>query len=156
LTPKEIPEFFEIEAKLDIAMPQDLLNNVNAAVMATQGDNPLMTVSHAQQNLLQIGQPEEMQRAIWTERLSNLFYQRFVNMMMAQDAQAKQAALNPMANAGGAPGVPRPPVPGPQTPQGIGTPELTEPAKPFPNLESPYEPMPPMAPPDQEIPEEVL
>lgn len=144
ITGKEIPKYFEIEAKLDIAMPQDLLNNVNAAVMATQGDRPLMTVAHAQEKFLQIGQPEEMQRAIWTENLVNLFYKDFTNRMMQAQAQAAQAAqagpTNMPGGVTGGNGNQPPPI----IPPGAPTPSQTEPQQPFPPIQSPYENYPPM------------
>lgn len=152
LEPSDIPEFFEIEAKLDIAMPQDLLNNVNAAVMGTQGDNPLFDVNYAREKLLQIGQPEEMQRSIWTQKVESLFYQKFINDQMAAMAQAMQAAQAPPTQASGMQGAPM--QGGPQMPQGMATPGMGEPTKPFPNMESPYEPYQPMAGPDQAVPEE--
>jgi hypothetical protein len=152
LDPREIPEFFEVDAKLDIAMPQDLLNNVNAAVMGTAGDNPLFDINWARENLLQIGQPEAMQKAIWNQKVEQLYYMQFVNQQMAQEAQARQMAQAPGA-AGGIPGAPRQGV---QMPEGMPTPELSQPSKPFPNMESPYEPAQPMVPPDQGVPEGML
>lgn len=148
LEPNEIPEYFEVEAKLDIAMPQDLLNNVNAAVMGTSGDNPLFDINWAREKLLQIGQPKQMQKAIWDQKVSQLYYMKFINDQMAAAAQAMQAAQNPPTNASGIPGQER----GVEMPEGVGTPSLTQPSKPFPNMPSPFEPAQPMMPPDQAMP----
>lgn len=153
LNPKDIPDFFEVQAKLDIAMPQDLLNNVNAAVMGTQGDNPLFDMDYAREKLLQIGQPQEMQKAIWDQKIESIFYQKYVSEQMAAMAQARQAAMAPPTNASGMPGMPAAPG-GMDTPQNMGTPTLGQPSKPFPNIPSPYEPAQPMIPPDQGVPPE--
>jgi hypothetical protein len=154
ITPDEIPDDLDIKVTLEIEMPSDRLQAANAANMLAQGEDPLVSKEWVRGNILNIGQSEDMDRKIWSERAANIFYQKFIYDQLAALAQAKQMAMQP-GMASGMPGMPggqapmgQPPMmPGMEgmpgqmgTPPQPPSPEQVEPQEPFP-------PMPPMQPP---------
>lgn len=164
LRPKDVPDQVDIDVTLEVALPQDRLQAANTANMLAQGDNPLVSRKWVQENVLNIGQPEDMFRDIWNERASELYYRKFVNEQLAQLAQLEQMAQQP-GQAGGMPGAPggmpqmgMPPgqmqapmqmpqmggmMPEPGMPN-MGTPP--QPGMPDRNMMPPAEPMPPVPP----------
>lgn len=114
LNTSEIPDDIEIECLLEISLPQDNLQNANVAAALTQGPNPLTSVSWVQENILRIGQPDEMQKAIWAERISNMLAQQYIEQQLQQLQQPEQPPGGELPGAGPAPG-------GPQQDQGVST-----------------------------------
>ena len=93
LKPSEIPEYVQIDAKLEVKLPQDKLQQASIAQMITKGDNPLVSNEWARSNVLQIGQSGDMDRQIWTERAANMMYQLFMQEQMAQAQMAQQQQM---------------------------------------------------------------
>ena len=139
LAPDDIPDHFEVTCKLDISLPQDNLNNANVAAMASGGDDPITSKRWVRENLLNIGQSEEMQGEIWDEQSSNVQYRRYLMDQLAQLAQAEQMAMQP----GPASGIPGAKPPGAMPPT-------------QPNMMGPDQGQPPIVPPaqDEEFPPE--
>jgi hypothetical protein len=93
LEPKDIPDNVEIDCKMDIALPQDRLGNVNVAKMATDPNNPLASVAWAQTNILGIDQPDQMMKEILTERAALAMFQQYMQQMMQQAQMQQQQAM---------------------------------------------------------------
>lgn len=64
----DIPEQLNLEAKLDISLPQDDRQMVAVAAQATSGENPLVSNRYAREQWLKIGQSDDMDREIMEER----------------------------------------------------------------------------------------
>lgn len=98
LTGTDIPERFNLEAKLDISMPQDDRQMVAVAMQATQGDNPLVSKREARERWLKIGQSDDMDREIleeqYTMAMAQLQLQAKVQQYM-QQMQPQQPAPQP-------------------------------------------------------------
>ena len=86
----DIPKVFELEAKLDIALPQDQLQQANVATMLSSGDKPLVSQSHAREEYLNIGQPQTMVEEIWTERAADMKDARYNEQQIMADEAQKQ------------------------------------------------------------------
>jgi hypothetical protein len=99
LDAKEIPENYELEAKLDIALPEDKLQQANIANMITEGEDPLVSKRYAREKVLNVGQSDDMTREIWTEQISNLKARKFILEQLMQIQQMEQAVLNPQPAA---------------------------------------------------------
>ncbi len=120
LKPSEIPEYVQIDAKLEVKLPQDKLQQANIAQMLTSGENPLVSNEWARSNVLQIGQSGDMDRQIWTERLAN----QMVQMVSQQELQKAQMAQQQQMMSG-QPGQPSPNGMMAQPPsQGMPPPEM--------------------------------
>ena len=125
LKASDIPDPLEIEAQLEIDLPQDQLQMANIANMISQGDNPLVSQRWARENILHIGQSDEMTVEVWREKAAQLMAIRYWMEQKAQldqmMAQAKQAALAPInintPAASAPPGVQPPGVQPPGGPQ---------------------------------------
>lgn len=101
----DIPDAFDLQAELDVAMPQDDAQNVRIAKEATEGESPLMAVETAAERYLQIDQYDAERKKIMQER--------FLMVQMAQAMQAQiQATQTPQAT------VPAQPMTQPMTPRG--------------------------------------
>lgn len=102
----EIPERVRLECKLDIALPQDKLQQSNIATMLVQSG--LASRRWVRENILNVGQSDAMQAEIWSEAAAEMRAQGYFQMMMQQ--QAQQQAQPPVppgaADAGG--GMPMP------------------------------------------------
>jgi hypothetical protein len=109
----EIPKHFELEAVLDVSLPQDKLQQANVAKRLTEGDNPLVSNQWTRENILGVGQSEEMETQIWGERAASLLFQRFALEQQMQIDQLKQQLMQPPAM----PGMPPPGMPGNMPPQ---------------------------------------
>jgi hypothetical protein len=91
LSPKDIPDNIELDCKLDVALPQDRLGNINVARMATDPSNPLASRAWAQTNILSIEQPDEMQKEIMAESVTQAYWQQYIQQMLQQAQQKQQA-----------------------------------------------------------------
>ena len=144
----EIPEHFELDVSLDIALPQDKLMLSQIAIALTQGDNPLASRRWAREKVLDIPQSDPMTAEIWDEQSEQIMYQRYLIGEVAKLAADQQAAMAPPGPGQGViPG-------GPPAPSGQETPQLVGQASPpmpqqFPeNLPlPPISPIPPLVPP---------
>lgn len=98
---EDIPENIQIEANLDVKLPQDKLQLANIARMLTQGDNPLVSNEWTLENILGVEQPDIMQKQIWTERSSNAMY-AIAQQEFMQPPQPQRPAenSNPAMTAG--------------------------------------------------------
>lgn len=104
LSASEIPDYVQIDAKLDVKLPQDKLQQANIAQIITGGDNPLVSNEWARQNVLNVGQSGEMDRQIWTEKASQAMFQMFMQNEMQKQQMAQQAAMQAqMAQSQGQP-----------------------------------------------------
>jgi len=92
---KDIPETFELDCKLDIAMPTDERQNVVMATQATFGENPLVSMAYARETWLGIDQPDEMWEEIQAEKEISLTAQA--------ELMAKLQQSNPQNPQGGIP-----------------------------------------------------
>jgi len=72
LMAKEVPSQFELEAKLDIALPQDRLQQANTARVLTDGERPLVSRRYAREEFIGIEQPDQMVEDIWDENAADL------------------------------------------------------------------------------------
>lgn len=127
LAPEEIPEYFEIETKLDISLPQDQLQSANIAGMLASGDDPLMSKTWVRENILGIGQPDDEQGKVWDEQAATLYFRKFQLDQMARIKQLEQIAMQPE----------QPPMPPGQPGPGM------EPPLPQPGMEPQLQGLPP-------------
>lgn len=95
LDPAIIPEDFEIEAILDVNMPQDDLQNANIARLLTEGENPLVSQDWVRENILKIEQPSEMVEAIWSEKAANLKAMQYFTWQLVKIQEETQRAMTP-------------------------------------------------------------
>ena len=140
LDPDMIPDDFEIEATLDVKLPQDDLQNANIANMLTEGDNPLVSKDWVRQNILKIEQPSEMVAQIWAEKAAEIKAMQYFSWQAELIQQRMAQAMTP----------PQPPQqtvpPGPpqQMPPGQQMPPQEElPPEPAPG-QQPLEGLPPV------------
>ena len=141
IEPSDITSDIDINVQLEIETPMDKLQAANAANLLTQGDNPMVSQEWARENILNLGQSEDMTHKIWNEKAANVFFMKFLYEQLAQLAEAKQRAMMP-GNAGGIPGAPAGQAPMPPPPQQAPMPEETPP----PNFGTPPQPTGPNAP----------
>ena len=85
----DIPKNVQVEAILDVKLPQDKLQQANIATMITQGDDPLMDKEWTRKNILNEAQSGDVDRRIWTEKATALMFQQFVQQQL-QAAQMQQ------------------------------------------------------------------
>ena len=158
VTPDQIPDIIDIKVQLEIELPQDRLQMANAANMLAQGEKPLLSQRWVRENILNVGQSEDMTREIWNENTGSVFMQKYLYEKMVELEQIKQMAMQPQQSmASGMPGSQAMPMPGPMggaMPQGMGpaamTPNFGTPEQPTmppgPQPVAPAEPLPPLAP----------
>lgn len=136
--PDDIPEYMEWKTTIEPDLPQDKMQMATLATTLTTGDDPIASHRWVRENIVNIGQPREMQKEIWGEKFANMraaqVAQEFFDMMkqkqMAiQAAKAAQAAGTNGATPPAQPGnevppppdqVPAPPPNGPTMPEGTG------------------------------------
>jgi hypothetical protein len=85
----DIPNDFVIECKLDISLPQDERQNAMIAKQLTEGDEPLTSKRWVRENILQIGQSDEMEEEIWAEKIATKYAQAKAQI----EVEKKLAAL---------------------------------------------------------------
>lgn len=78
----EIPEEFEIEAQLDVTLPQDDLQAAQTAGAVSSGERPLVSQRYAREHYLKIGDSAKMTEEIWDEQMSWLRMQEYYNIQM--------------------------------------------------------------------------
>jgi len=93
LKPKDIPAHFEIEANLEIILPQERLQLAALISQLTGGDNPTVSMKYAREKLLSIGQSDEMQEEIWTDVSSKAHFTDYLVTMMQQSKMRNEQAM---------------------------------------------------------------
>jgi hypothetical protein len=119
LAPADIPENVELDCKLDVALPQDRLGNINVAKLATDPSNPLASKAWAQTNVLNIEQPDEMQAEIMKEQAKAMDWMIYLQQKQEEEKQRQQAAAQQQQPPQGPPPGMPPQGPGPQPGQGM-------------------------------------
>jgi hypothetical protein len=106
--PAEIPEDLIIEAKLEVDLPQDQMNQANIAHLVTQAG--LASRRWAREKILNIGQSDEMEKEIWDDQAAKQEYQRILMNFMREEMmreeqmrQQSQQTGQPMPEEGGQP-----------------------------------------------------
>ena len=100
----------EIEALLDLGLPQDDRQMVTVAMQATSGEKPLVSHEYARQNWLGIDQSDDMDEAIWSERQAYLqATMEFEKMKMQAQLQFQQQHMAMQQQPGPQPGQQLPP-----------------------------------------------
>jgi hypothetical protein len=97
LKPADIPERFELECNLEIALPQDRLQMANTAAIISSGAEPLTSKRWARENVMGIGQSDEMQKEIWKERAGELRDQLYMQQQVQSTSQPPQQGQESMA-----------------------------------------------------------
>ena len=109
---KDIPESFELDCTLDIAMPTDERQNVVMATQATFGENPLVSMNYAREKWLGIDQPDEMAEEIMAEKeimmtLQNDLMQKLQPQLPGGEAESQmRGAENTSTPSPGVTGLP--------------------------------------------------
>jgi len=92
LKPTEIDEYMELEAQLEVTLPQDRLQNANIATMLTKDGTTSM--QWVRENILKIEQSDEMDKRIFMEQayqqMSQLFLQDQLPKLFADMNQQQQ------------------------------------------------------------------
>lgn len=86
--PKQIPDDLIIEAKLEVDLPQDLMSQANIAQLVTQAG--LASRRWAREEILGIGQSEEMDKEIWDDQAAMQAYQKILMAMQQMEMQQQQ------------------------------------------------------------------
>ena len=96
---KNLPDPFTLEAKLDISLPQDDRQNTAVAAQATGGPEPLVSKRYAREEILHIGQSDDMEREIYEEKYwamrMQMMIQTEAQRLMAQAQQQQQPPAGP-------------------------------------------------------------
>jgi hypothetical protein len=142
----EIPDNIQVVANLDIALPQDQLQQANIVTLL-QG---FMSNRWLREKVLGHGQSDQMTQEIWGEQVGEMKYQEFVTRELQ-----KEQGVPP-----GGPGSELPPGGLPNDFMGPGggggePPNLVQPEDVNPNPFPPLQPIPPIPPPDRQPPRNV-
>ena len=96
LKPAEVSQHMELEAQLEVSLPQDRLQNANIATMLTKDNTTSM--QWVRENVLKIEQSDEMDKRIFKEKASQA-----MAMLFIQDQLPKLFAdMNQQPQPGGA------------------------------------------------------
>ena len=83
IDPRELPEDLVIDVRLDAALPQDKLQQMNIAALGKQ--NGLVSTSWLRENILNIGQSADMTDELWVERFEELMMNEHFNKQMTNE-----------------------------------------------------------------------
>ena len=106
LTPEDIPENLRIECTLDVAHPRDMKDDTATAVALA--DKGLASAEWIRENVLRIGQPQEMRYQIMAEMAFSTEYRIYVEDMIRQ-AKIKEQMERQIAEQMSNPQQPPPP-----------------------------------------------
>jgi hypothetical protein len=98
VTPEEIPDDLEVESILEINLPQDKMQAANIAKALTDGENPISSVEWVRENILQMGQSEQMDEQIWSEQAGKLRFKKFMLEQLMAIKQLEQGVFAPQGN----------------------------------------------------------
>jgi hypothetical protein len=101
LKASDISETLQVDTKLEVTLPQDKLQMANLAKILTDGENPVVDLDWARENIMNIGQPGKMQERIWSQQAAGAHFMDFLKEVIAM-SQAGRGSQQPGAN------VPRP------------------------------------------------
>lgn len=98
--PREMPEDVQIEANLDVKLPQDKLQLANIAQILKNAK--LADDEWIHQNIMNIEDTEGMKEKIWSQEASELLFQQFMQQMAQQQMMQAQQQTMPQqqVNAG--------------------------------------------------------
>jgi hypothetical protein len=117
IKPKEIPDYINLDVKLNVSLPQDKLQA--ATIAKTLLDVGIVSKEWIQENVLDIDQSKQMTKDIWKERASELRYAQMLEQMMAAEQQPQQPVPQAQEQPGAVPGIPPEMMAG-----GMGGPEM--------------------------------
>lgn len=113
----DLAKGMEIEVKLDVALPQDKLQQANIFNILTEGDNPKVSVGWGLEHILNVNNPDKMRKEIWNEKAAMMMFAKVLQQLM----QPPQPQVPPPGAGGpGAPGMPGGLPPGAAMPTGAG------------------------------------
>lgn len=90
IDPKQLPEDLIIDVKLDADLPQDKLQQTNIASMLIQSG--LVDKTWIRENVLNIGQSEEMEKSVLEERFVDFMFQEGLTNQMRKEIAAEEQA----------------------------------------------------------------
>lgn len=93
IIPAQIPDYFNLECKLDVALPQDKLQQANIAAQLIKAG--VVSKEWIMENVLNIGQPQDMVKDIWSEQ--------FIDALAGMELQKKLQPPQPQLPPGGPP-----------------------------------------------------
>lgn len=91
IKPSDVPEYLQMDVKLDVDLPQDKLQMANIAGMLTRADNPLTTKEWAREKVLNIGQSGKMDEDIISEKMFEVLAQQYMQQRIQQQQAQQQA-----------------------------------------------------------------
>lgn len=92
INPQSIPDQFSFEAKLEVDLPMDQLQQANAAKIFMGGGDPAQALASKRwirENLMNIGESDEMDEEIWGEHMSTLMAMQLFARMQQEEQQAQ-------------------------------------------------------------------
>jgi hypothetical protein len=92
----DIPDSLDIEADLDIDLPQDMLQQANVYNLLTGGDNPAVSAEWGREKILKINRPKEVQKQIWSERAGLTEFMNYLQDQIAVMQQRQQPPKQPL------------------------------------------------------------
>lgn len=95
IKPKDIPDNIQIDATLEVALPQDKLQMANIAKLITEGNQPLTSQEWARENILSIGQSDKMDEAVWAEKTAAALMANYVQQQLQLAMQRMQGQMQP-------------------------------------------------------------
>lgn len=98
LKPGDIPKHFEIEARLEVGLPQDELQQATIANMLSAGQDPLMSKRWVRDKFLHAGQSDEMTREIWNEQSASMWYQKLLSDTFQPQGQTNGGVAPPVSS----------------------------------------------------------
>lgn len=111
----KIPEDLELQATLDISMPQDRAQNAKTAIELS--NSGMISLERAREDFLAIGQSDDEQTVIWSEQMANNQFQIKLQMQMEQMKMQMQQMMQQQPPQGMPQGMP--PQGGQMPPQGM-------------------------------------
>ena len=95
IKPADIPDYYELEAALEIKLPQDKLQM--GTVANELGKSGHVSKRWTQENILGIGQPDQMQKEIWGEQAAQLQAEMYFTQQMLILQQLKEQVKKNLA-----------------------------------------------------------
>lgn len=88
---EDLPDFYELTARLGLDLPEDLSENVRNAIAmrADSGSGPLMSDHWILENIMKETDPKQMKKDIFTEQAVNLKQQEYLTQRIRQEVMAE-------------------------------------------------------------------
>jgi hypothetical protein len=90
LKPSQVPDGLQLECNLDVDLPQDKLQQANIMRVLTEGEYPKVSNEWARENILGIGQSEQMDEDIMSEQTFMGMARQYIQQRMMELLQAQQ------------------------------------------------------------------